>query len=138
MCWSAHVLFIATVAPHFSEECAERLFKRVDDALAAGQRIVYGGKAVSLGVGVKVDRSQEPKTTGNADSVAVSSVDSEKEEGMAAALYEKAVVDAIKQVMGPSHQGFLAKAKAVSIELWEAGGVDKATQIVLKVASGKD
>ena len=85
MCWSAHVLFIATVAPHFSEECAERLFKRVDDALAAGQRIVYGGKAVSLGVGVKVDRSQKPKTTGNADSVAVSSVDSEKEEGMAAA-----------------------------------------------------
>ena len=88
--------------------------------------------------GVKVDRPQKPKTTSNADSVAVSSADSEKEEDMAAALYEKAVVDAIRQVMGPSHSGFLAKAKSVFIEHREAGGVDKAAQIVLEVASGED
>ena len=88
--------------------------------------------------GVKVDRPQKPKTTSNADSVAVGSADSEKEEGMTAALYEKAVVDAIRQVMGPSHSGFLAKAKSVFIEHREAGGVDKAAQIVLEVASGED
>ena len=68
----------------------------------------------------------------------VSNADSEKEEDMAAALYEKAVVDAIRQVMGPSHSGFLAKAKSVFIEHRESGGVDKAAQIVLEVASGED
>jgi hypothetical protein len=61
-----------------------------------------------------------------------------REEGIAAALYEKAVMDEIKQVMPPSHKGFLAKAKAESIELREVGCVDKAAQIVLKVASGED
>ena len=35
----------ATVAADLSEECVGRLFKRVDDVLAAGQRIAY----VSLG-----------------------------------------------------------------------------------------
>ena len=35
----------ATVAADLSEECVGRLFKRVDDVLAAGQRIVY----VSIG-----------------------------------------------------------------------------------------
>ena len=88
--------------------------------------------------GVKVDRPQKLKTTSNADSMAVGSVDSEKEEGMTAALYEKAVVDAIRQVTGPSQRGFLAKAKSVSIELREAGGMDKAAQIVLEVVSGED
>jgi UDP:flavonoid glycosyltransferase YjiC (YdhE family) len=44
-----------------------------------GDQAANGGKAVSLGVGVKVDRLQKPKTTSNADSVAVSSADSEKE-----------------------------------------------------------
>jgi hypothetical protein len=40
--------------------------------------------------------------------------------------------------MEPLYRGFLAKAKAISIELREARGVDKAAQIVLKVASGED
>jgi hypothetical protein len=42
-----------------------------------GDQAANGGRAVSLGVGVKVDRPQKPKTTSNADSVAVSSADSE-------------------------------------------------------------
>mmetsp|Transcript_116720 Transcript_116720/g.341711 ORF Transcript_116720/g.341711 Transcript_116720/m.341711 type:complete len:493 (-) Transcript_116720:47-1525(-) len=86
-----------------------------------GDQISNAATAQRLGLGVKVDRPALQTGSEN-DSVEV------------AAVYQAAVSDAVREVLAGSGQEFLAKAQAVAAELERGGGVDKAIQILLKVA----
>ena len=85
-------------------------------------------KEEALGVGLKVDR---PKAKA-AEEQEPSAADDEA----AAAAYTTAVEEAIGQVLGASQQQtFRSKAQAVAADLEKAGGVARATQLVLAAAA---
>ena len=95
-----------------------------------GDQAANAAKAQSLNVGVKVDRPINVPAKGGGGGGG-SGGDSALVE------YEARVAAAVQQVMGASHQTFLATAGEVAKELQKAGGVEKAVQIVAKAAGRK-
>merc|ERR1712216_576110 len=81
-----------------------------------GDQLANAAKARRLGLGEKVDR---PGVT---------------EEGDVIASYEAAVSNAIGTVLGESSRSYLAKASEIATELEQADGVNKAVEILVKVA----
>jgi len=89
-----------------------------------GDQKTNAARAQKLGVGVAVDR---PAQT-------ASETDSAEKSAEVAVAYQATVSDAIQEVLGASREAFITKAQAVAAELEQGGGVDRAIQILLKVA----